>query len=63
MLEAEVRAYWKLARDIRLIEAAGGDAADLRDDLDVVRMYTDHPGVKERAEALLWRNSLNAVGV
>lgn len=54
MLEDEVRAYWRLARDIRLTEAGGGDAADLRDDLDVIRMYTDHAGVKGRAEALLW---------
>lgn len=61
MLEDEVRAYWRLARDIRLTEVGGGDATDLRDDLDVIRMYTDHAGVRERASALLW-DDLAAVG-
>lgn len=52
-LEAEVRAYWTLARDIRLTEAVGGDAWEARDDLDVINLYTDHAGLKRRATELL----------
>ena len=52
-LEAEVRAFWKIARDIRLTEAAGAAAVEARDDLDVIRLYTDHPGIKARAAILL----------
>lgn len=60
-LEAEVRAFWKLARDIRLSEATGQDAAEARDDLDVVRLYTDHAGVKARAADLLAAAPVEAV--
>ena len=52
-LETEARAYWSLSRDIRLIEADGRDASEARDDLDVIRLYTDSPIIKRHAAALL----------
>ena len=62
MLEDEIRAFWYLARDIRLNEAIGLDASEARDDLDVIRLYTDHAGVKARAAALLANDGLAVAG-
>jgi hypothetical protein len=52
-IETEARAYWWLARDIRLNEAEGRDASEARDDLDVIRLYTDSAHIKRHAAALL----------
>lgn len=53
MLEDEARAFWQLARDIRLRDATGRDASEQRDDLDVIRLYTDSAHIKRHAATLL----------
>lgn len=45
-LEGCVQAYWLMARDLRLIRAAGGDdRAEIVEILDLA-YFTDHPGLR-----------------